>query len=306
MTPLHCKNRLVRFVFGLAALIGLISAPAVRAASITGIYTGTYSSFNNGGDSGTVTIIVDSFGAVSCDFYSTAKKVHYTALGSANASPGGTVTYESGGAPAGAPITLTNTSINCVNGPRVYVGGPESGSGPVSPSTYFAAQFVLIWAPSIGVAAYQDGTWISASGDAGQFSVGLQPLVNASAAINPTALTGLWYDPKCSGSGFNIMESTAGLIVTYYGWDKDGERLWLTSAIGPDQVLLGQSITFSLTQTVGGTYSAPALPSTNTPWGTLMLTFTGCTSATAMLNGGDGDVTESLTLLAGLGGFGCQ
>ncbi len=307
-TTVQRKNRPVRFVRVFALVFGLMSAPALLATGITGIYTGTYSSFNGSGDSGTVTIKIDSYGAVACDFYSTTKKAHYIADGSANASPSGTsVSFGPPGEPMGPATALTDTSINCVNGPRINSGGPPSnGSDPVSPSTFFAAQIVFLWAPSVGVAAYQAGTWISASGDAGQFTVGLQPSIDTTAAINSMALTGLWYDPNYAGSGFNFTEATAGLIVTYYGWDKNGKRLWLISEIGPSQILLGQSITLNLIQTMDGTYSAPAPPSTSSPWGQLMLTFTTCTTATATLAGSDGDLTESLTLLAGLDVLGCQ
>lgn len=308
MTAIQWKKLSVRYLRTFSLLFGLISAPAALALGITGSYTGTYDSFTNSGDSGTVTITIDSYGDVSCDFYSTKNKTHYTAYGSANASPSGTsVSYGSPGEPMGPPTALTETSINCVNGPRVNSGGPENnGSGAVSLSTFFAAQTVLFWAPSVGVASYEAGTWISASGDAGEFSIGLQPSIDPAAPVNPNALTGMWYDPTYTGSGFNITGTTSGLIVAYYGWDKDGKRLWLTSAIGPSQILLGQSITLELAQTVGGTYSAPAPPSTSTPWGTLKLTFTTCTTASATLTGNDGDLTESLILLAGISGIGCQ
>jgi len=307
MNSLQRKTRYARFVF--VALFGLTTAghaPATGITGITGTYTGTYSSFNSNGDSGTVEITVDAYGAVSCDFYSTAKNMHYTASGSANASPSNTgISYGPPGGPFGPVVWLINTSINCVNGPRINPGGPADPVAP-PPSTFFAAQVVFLWADSVGLGGYQAGTWISASGDAGEFSVGFPPSTNATAVINSAALTGLWYDPKYSGSGFNIVESTAGLIVTYYGWDKSGQRLWLTSAIGPSQIALGQSITLNLTQTVNGTFVTPASPSTAAPWGTITLTFTGCTSATATLTGADGGMTESLTLLVGLSGLGCQ
>jgi hypothetical protein len=165
---------------------------------------------------------------------------------------------------------------------------------------------VYSWAASVGVVSYQAGTWISNGGNAGQFSLVLPAGIAANAPINPQALTGLWYDAKYTGSGFNITASTAGLIVTYYGWDAAGQRLWLTSDIGPTQVALGQSITLNLSHTVGGNFSAPAPPSTATAWGSMTLTFTSCTAATATLHGADGDSTQSLTLLVGLSGLGCQ
>lgn len=308
MAPVQQKKRHVGFVCVFAALFGLAFATTALATGITGTYTGTYGSFNGGGDFGTVKVTVDAYGRASCDFYSTKTQTHYIADGSANASPSGaSVSYGSPGAPMGPPTALTETSINCVNGPHIQSGGPPRNVGePVSASHFFAAQIDFLWAPSLGVAASDGGTWINAGGDGGSFSIHLQPGTDTTAAINPTALTGLWYDPTYTGSGFNITAATAGLMVTYYGWDKDGKRLWLTSATGPGQISLGQSITLKLGETLDGTYSTPAPPSTITPWGTLTLTFTTCTTATATLSGSDGDLTESLTLLAGLNGLGCQ
>jgi hypothetical protein len=287
------------------ALFGWTLPWPVLAGGITGTYSGTYRSLQGSDDSGTVTITIDAYGAVSCDFYSTAKKTHYIASGSANAGPSATtVSFSTPGQPPGPPVALTSTSINCVAGPRINSGGTYDPA-PTS-STFFAAQIGYLWAPSIGIAAYQPGTWISNSGSAGQFSVSFPAGIAANAPINPEALTGLWYDATYTGSGFNITASTAGLIVTYYGWDAAGQRLWLTSDIGPSQIVLGQAITLNLSHTVNGNFAAPAPPSSATPWGSMTLTFTSCTAATATLHGTDGDSTQSLTLLVGLNGLGCQ
>lgn len=117
---------------------------------------------------------------------------------------------------------------------------------------------------------------------------------------NPQSLTGLWYDPQFTGSGFNILVSSAGLVFTYYGWDLNHNRLWLTSEIGPQQVGADNPYTLKMYQTAGGVFASPAPPSTNTQWGTLTITFNTCSTATATLEGNDGTVTENLNQLVGV------
>lgn len=304
MNPLRSKIGNARFVFRALAILAL--TPSAHAAGVTGTYTGTYGSFNNSGDSGTVTITVDTYGSVNCDFYSAVQKKHFMASGSANSFPGPVVTSTTGGVTTDASTTWTN--INCVSGPRINPGGPVNlpPPPPASSSVYLAAQISLQWAGALGIIATTAGTWINANGDTGPFSINTSPSVDASMPINPAILSGLWYDPKYTGSGFNFTGSGMGLLVTYFGWDKSGNRLWLNSTGGPTQITMGQSFSFNLVQTQGGNFIAPAAPKTATPWGTLTLTFTSCTAATAKLSGADGDVSESLSLLVGLNGLNCQ
>lgn len=117
---------------------------------------------------------------------------------------------------------------------------------------------------------------------------------------NPQWLSGLWYDPTYTGSGFNILVADAGLLVTYYGWDNGHNRLWLTSEIGPKQIGADNPYTLKMYETAGGVFTTPAPPNTNTQWGTLTITFNSCTTATATLDGNDGTVTSNLTQLAGV------
>jgi hypothetical protein len=116
---------------------------------------------------------------------------------------------------------------------------------------------------------------------------------------------GLWYEPALDGSGFDIALTPSGLVVYYYGWDNDGNRLWLMSDLGPMTISQGSEITLSMRMTNGGNYQAPALPSTLTQWGSLHINFTGCTNATATLTGNDGSsvVMNNLQLLAGVLGM---
>ena len=121
-----------------------------------------------------------------------------------------------------------------------------------------------------------------------------------SAFSNSAGVSGSWYDPKFSGSGFNIQMAAPGLLLYYYGWDKNNNRLWLTSDVGPTQISQGTEITLTMNETSGGTFLDPAAPSTNSKWGTLILNFSSCNAATATLSGNDGSETLNLRLLAGV------
>jgi hypothetical protein len=117
-------------------------------------------------------------------------------------------------------------------------------------------------------------------------------------------VTGDWYDPGYNGSGFNILTATQGLTLFYYGWDSEGNRLWLVSDIGPRQIALGTSITLNMSQTNGGYYITPANPSTLSSWGTLQINFSTCTQGTATLTGQDGSTVTlgNLQMIAGVRG----
>src|SRR6185437_10068113 len=81
-------------------------------------------------------------------------------------------------------------------------------------------------------AATIQGTWLhsSPSDNAnGSFSVALSSSAGGTGAA--LDVSGLWYDPLYSGSGFNFVVSSVGLITTYYGWDSNNNRLWLTGDI---------------------------------------------------------------------------
>jgi hypothetical protein len=122
--------------------------------------------------------------------------------------------------------------------------------------------------------------------------------------LSPQAITGAWYDPAYTGSGFNTLMTDAGLLLYYYGWDKDGNRLWLMSnPFGPTQIVPGAPITITLVQTNGGKFLTPAIPGTYTTWGTLTINFAaGGATAIATLSGKDGDVALDLRRLIGIAG----
>jgi uncharacterized repeat protein (TIGR02543 family) len=119
--------------------------------------------------------------------------------------------------------------------------------------------------------------------------------------LTPRQITGDWYDPVYNGSGFNITQTTEGLLLFYYGWDNAGNRLWLISDIGPKQISAGTSIVLNMNQTNDGHFLTPASPDTLTVWGKLSITFgADGSTASASLSGKDGTAGLSLTKLAGI------
>jgi hypothetical protein len=288
MHRFHLKARLLCFIFSI--IVYLLLTSVALATGITGTYTGPYSGKNGqtgGTDSGTITITIDPYGNVSCDFHSTVYGTDNTVIGSVNEDP--TVFPP-----------LMNSTVTCAGVSSVVTFGYPP---------FFAAVISFAWETGSEdiLSGGQSGIWFNNTGYVGEFSLNTHASPNAATApINVAGLTGLWYDPNYTGAGFNLTGSSLGLIVTYYGWDKSGNRLWLISSPESNPITFGQSMTFSLVQTVDGTFSTPALPSTATPWGTLTLTFSSCTAATATLSGADGNINESLVLLAGLNGLGCQ
>jgi len=123
-------------------------------------------------------------------------------------------------------------------------------------------------------------------------------LVVAAAPALGVGVNGVWYDPAYTGSGFNLLLSSAGLIVTYYGWDAAHSRLWLTSDLGPVTITPGLPFTLNMGETAGGSFATPAPPSTNSIWGTVTFDFENCSAAKATLSGKDGTVNLNLRQLA--------
>lgn len=267
MTPLH-KSSMISAAW--LCLAGLLFAGGAHASRPAGTYVGNYI----GSDNGTITITVSNTGAVTCDLASAPKQKHFST-------------------PAGGVQNLDPFLFNCQSGAENgYVLGVNGGELGVNvPSDTISGNWVI---------AYSSVT----AGDSGSFTAKLVGAPSTGAA-NPAALTGLWYDPAYSGSGFNILASGAGLLVTYYGWDANGGRLWLISETGPQTITLGTTITLSMIRGNGGTFPHPARNPTT--WGTLSLKFTSCSAATATLNGTDGQQNQNLVLLAGVGGtYACQ
>ena len=118
-------------------------------------------------------------------------------------------------------------------------------------------------------------------------------------------MSGQWYDPVYSGSGFGFQMLESGLLVTYFGWDATGNRLWLVSEIGPKVLEWNTPVVVNMYSTVGGVFNNPQ--HNVVQWGSLTLNFSTCEAATGSLVGKDGVQNLSLRLLAGIAGqSGCQ
>lgn len=137
----------------------------------------------------------------------------------------------------------------------------------------------------------------------GAFDVVSGLLVSAPGASLPipAAVSGLWSDPGYSGEGFNFLMSNSGFLVTFYGWDDVGNRLWLTSDMGSTSIELNRPIVLNMTYTTGGVFSDPQ--HNLVQWGSLVLNFTSCKAALASLSGKDGTQNLNLTQLAGIAGL---
>ncbi|MFT3792667.1 MAG: hypothetical protein QM741_16725 [Rudaea sp.] len=265
MKKKHPLRHFHLFAWTLAALLAFPGHGARAAAPLgTGTYTGIYS----GNDYGTVTIVVDAQGNVTCDFFSSPGFVHYQGTG-----------------------TVDTTSwflVNCAT--------PDSDSYRMSmtssPDSAAANAVTGFWGG--GTSSAQ----ISGSYTAYYVSTKSDP----AGSITSATFAGLWYDPAYTGTGFNILPSSAvGLIVTYYGVDTSGAPLWLISDYGPTTITIGTSVTLNMSHSNSGTFLAPVRVPVS--WGQITLTFTSCTTATATLDGTDGKVSENLTLLTGVIGM---
>ena len=255
-----------------AWLFATLIAFAARGAHAGAIGPGTYSGIYSGGDYGVVTIVVDAQGNVTCDFFSSPNFVHHQATGT----------------------VATDSSwylVNCMT-PNTAAYHWSVSSNPSS-------------APGNAIIGFWGGGTSSAqiSGNFTAYYTSIK--TDPAGSITSGSFAGLWYEPAFTGTGFNILPSSAvGLIVTYYGVNASGGPLWLISDYGPKTITIGAPITLNMSYSNSGTFQAPKRVPVS--WGQLTLTFTGCTTATATLTGTDGTVSENLAMLTGVIGMpGC-
>jgi hypothetical protein len=214
-------------------------------------------------------------------------------------TPGGLLVYYYGWDQGGNRLWLTSdlgpTSIT--PGTPVTLNLIETNGGqfltPAAPSTKTSWGTVTLNFSVDGATAFA-----TLAGSDGAVNLNLHDLIGMTSTAS---VTGAWYDHATTGSGFNTLMTDKGLLVYYYGWDKDGHRLWLTADFGPKQIAAGTSVALNMIETNGGSFLTPAIPSTQSPWGTLQLNFSSCTQATATLSGKDGTVDSgNLVMLAGV------
>lgn len=142
--------------------------------------------------------------------------------------------------------------------------------------------------------------------DSHSFWVNTSPPVPAAPTVANNAYAGLWYDQSLSGEGYNVITSPAGTVIFFYGSDEDGNRLWLISETLPGNFVLDDEVQILMYESTGGAWPSPIASGRGlSEWGNLWLTFTSCTTGSAVLQGEDGMKNSNLVKLAGIAGSGC-
>jgi hypothetical protein len=124
--------------------------------------------------------------------------------------------------------------------------------------------------------------------------------------VDPRGLTGLWYDPLTDGQGFDLQWIQGDLLtVVFYGHRDSGANLFLTG-VRAGVPSYGENLEIDLTATEGGRFNGldPAAVHRD-PWGRVTLRFNSCSSATATLDGRDGQQTLALVRLTLPAGLSC-
>jgi hypothetical protein len=121
--------------------------------------------------------------------------------------------------------------------------------------------------------------------------------------------TGLWYDPLLDGLGFNLIKSEDGLVVLYYGYTNDGERLWLISDQEKQTFNIGETYVFKMhegSDDNGASFNVkPVNGSGIAEWGTVSIRFDNCSTGTIIVNGNDGFQEFNVVKLVGIEGLIC-
>ncbi len=123
----------------------------------------------------------------------------------------------------------------------------------------------------------------------------------------PAGLSGLWYDPALDGEGYNIIYTTSGLLVYFYGYNDQGERIWLISDLYSGELNFGETVNLTFLELTGGTFAAPASPADNASvWGSLEITFNDCGTALFKIDGADGVKNSETVKLTDISGVVCE
>ena len=247
----------------------------------------------------TISWFVFVFVAVSCSAFASNRGLGFTqstdgaifAVFISGACPIG-LNPSQGGTPT-VTISANRLDISSDSAVSSYFGScdPELSPGfmiPVSLGKLLDGHYVVVWSFYPGQIS-------------GTFDVATGSLMTMNESItNPSGVSGQWYDPVYSGSGFGFQMLESGLLVTYFGWDAAGNRLWLVSDIGPKVLEWNTPVVLNMNYTVGGIFNVPQ--HNVVQWGSLTLKFSTCEAATASLVGKDGEQDLSLRLLAGIAG----
>lgn len=124
------------------------------------------------------------------------------------------------------------------------------------------------------------------------------------AARSDNIRSGLWYDPVLTGEGFNVIVAPNGVIIFYYGFDENGDRLWMHSNVMTDIFDVGEEVSGTMFRASQGTFNAP-VANVLQDWGTITVEVNSCTSLTITMDTVDGGKVSQAVRLAQVIGLGC-
>ena len=120
------------------------------------------------------------------------------------------------------------------------------------------------------------------------------------------ALSGLHYDPGKDGEGYNLIVTSNGSLLYYYGFKRGGDRLWLASSLIREVLEPGVGVVTPVYEATRGTFDNPVHSSQSlVQWGTASITIIDCDQATIVLQGSDGTKTSNTVPLVGIIGLEC-
>lgn len=199
---------------------------------------------------------------------------------------------------------LTNLEVRDPNGTPVIQWTYQYEEGDHEPAV------MLVWGIEFpGNAAAGAYTFrVTYAGDTQEhtFYISSSPPSPPSASVENNAANGLFFDASLDGEGYNFVTTPAGTIIYFYGSDSHGNRVWLISDLIPGDFGPGTITEVIMYESTGGTFGAP-VPSARglSVWGVLLLEFSDCNNAVAVLDGVDGEKVSQLTKLAGVAGTAC-
>jgi hypothetical protein len=118
------------------------------------------------------------------------------------------------------------------------------------------------------------------------------------------ARAGLWYDQSLSGEGFNFIIAPNGVVIFYYGFDDDGNRLWLHSDLLADLFNEGEQVSSTMYRAMQGTFTTPVADALQ-DWGDIQVDVNACGSLDISMTTNEGNKVSDTVQLANVIGLGC-
>ena len=141
-----------------------------------------------------------------------------------------------------------------------------------------------VWyAPGVGMVQMNDGT-----NTALLTGYTIPGVAGGAAPLAFTPMTGLWWNPSESGTGYNIQVERGVLVTTMYSYTQGGDPVWYLTVGRMTNSGGGVAATGTLDKYRGGqcapcTYQMPSMVGND---GAMTITFTSPTAATVQLPGG--------------------